>query len=60
MIDWNGNGKIDPVDIGITMSFLEDETQKSSTHKGSGCLTTLITLVGIVSLCVLMLCLLVN
>ena len=26
MIDWNGNGKIDPVDIGISIAATQSET----------------------------------
>jgi len=43
MIDWNGNGKIDPVDIGISLSLIE-ETKKPHKKKSSGCLSTAIIL----------------
>ena len=47
MIDWNGNGKIDPIDIGISIST-EKNNETQNSHKspsGTGCLTT--CLIGI-------------
>ena len=64
MIDWNGDGKIDPVDVGITMALLDDEADEEEEQKGSakrgGCLTTLIMLfclaiIGVVSICTIFL-----
>lgn len=63
MIDWNGNGKIDPVDVGITMALLDDEDEeeeKKGSAKHSGCLTALImlfclALVGVASICAIFL-----
>ncbi|NLU23410.1 MAG: hypothetical protein GXW99_01565 [Clostridiales bacterium] len=46
MLDWNGNGKIDPVDIGITMAVLDEESKKRQPPK-SGCLTNLMVLLVI-------------
>lgn len=46
MIDWNGNGKIDPVDVGISSAMIEDEETETETEtepekkrKGGGCMT---------------------
>jgi len=46
LLDWNGNGKIDPVDIGITMAVLDEESKKRQPPK-SGCLTNLMVLLVI-------------
>ena len=27
MIDWNGDGKVDPAEVGATMVFLDDDNQ---------------------------------
>lgn len=35
MIDWNGNGKIDPVDIGISIAATQSETDDN--EYGSRC-----------------------
>lgn len=50
MIDWNGDGKIDPTDIGITIALLEsDETDSNRKPPKSGCLTAcLMTLFSLV------------
>lgn len=31
MIDWNGNGRIDPVDIGITIAVAQGENENIET-----------------------------
>lgn len=49
MIDWNGNGRIDPVDIGVSMAALEDDDKKEK-PAGSGCLTSFILILSIVSI----------
>jgi len=41
MIDWNGNGKIDPVDIGISLS-LNQEPENPHKKKRGGCLSSAI------------------
>lgn len=56
MIDWNGNGKIDPVDVGITMAILDDDDKKTGSPKGSGCLTALISLLALMLGTVIVLC----
>ena len=56
MIDWNGNGKIDPVDVGITMAILDDDDKKTGSPKGSGCLTALISLLALMLGAVIVLC----
>jgi len=38
MIDWNGNGRIDPVDIGITIAVAQGENENIETgnaHSGA-------------------------
>lgn len=44
MWDWNGNGKIDPIDVGISIA-VEDDCKNREQHKksGGGCLTTCLT-----------------
>lgn len=39
MIDWNKNGKIDPIDVGISISA-SDDAQNARKH--GGCITTVI------------------
>jgi len=56
MIDWNGDGKIDPIDIGVTMAMLDDEDKKTGSPKGSGCLTAVISLLVLVLCTVIVLC----
>lgn len=54
-IDWNNNGEIDPVDIGISMAMESDDTDDAeetlpseSPHKpAAGCLTTIMTFIGV-------------
>jgi len=57
MIDWNGNGRIDPVDIGISIAA-QEETDKPHRRKRpnkNGCLTTCIgTLLIIIGFAVLL------
>lgn len=54
MINWNGNGKVDPVDVGITMAILDDaEKEKTGCPKRSGCLTAILTLFIFAALIVL-------
>ncbi len=52
MLDWNGNGKIDPVDIGVsvaTESETKEETPRADNKKANaGCLTTIIMTICIV------------
>ncbi len=51
MLDWNGNGKIDPVDIGVSVATESEEIKekKSNSNKANaGCLTTII-----IALCVI-------
>lgn len=44
MWDWNGNGKIDPIDVGISIA-VENDCKNREQHKksGGGCLTTCLT-----------------
>ena len=65
-IDWNNNGKIDPVDIGISIAT-EDEhncddvgTPISDSHQKptTGCLTTVLTLSFVFVIVIVVVCLL--
>ena len=47
-MDWDGNGKIDPVDIGITMSMI-DGSEKPHKKKRGGCLTSMVITLCIIS-----------
>ena len=56
MLDWDGNGKIDPTDVGISVA-MEDrnsELEQKKKPTGGGCLTT--CLIGIlVIICIALL-----
>ena len=55
MIDWNGNGKIDPVDVGISIA-VEEQAEEDNSEPGkpkntkhpAGCLTSVIFAIGVV------------
>ncbi len=53
MLDWNGNGKIDPVDIGISVATekeTEAEKPKSEDKKSNaGCLTSILLVISLIS-----------
>ena len=58
MTDWNGNGKLDPVDIGIDIarnaSDEEKKTKPDASHiQNSGCVTVL-AVFFMLSLCVIL------
>lgn len=42
-VDWNGNGKYDPVDVGIDMAIQESEQEdaekENKPKRGGGCMT---------------------
>lgn len=40
MLDWNQNGKIDPVDIGISMGLDADEAKPADGKKPKDCFTS--------------------
>ena len=48
MLDWNGNGKIDPVDIGISVATeKETEAEKpklENKKSNAGCLTSVLSI----------------
>lgn len=54
-IDWNNDGKIDPVDIGISMAMESDDSDggnetlppESNRKPAIGCLTTILTFSGV-------------
>lgn len=57
MTDWNGNGKLDPVDVGIdiaTNASDEDKSKKPATPvmQNSGCMTVFVS-VFVLVLCVI-------
>lgn len=39
MIDWNGNGKIDPVDIGISIAATQSETDDNECGNADAAMT---------------------
>ncbi len=57
-IDWNGNGRIDPADVGVSHAVGDDETEEAGhpnrggpAHRpGVGCLVALICVIGVTSL----------
>lgn len=48
MIDWNDDGKIDPVEVGMSLWMLEESDQKKQ-RNGGGCLTICILAFAMVS-----------
>ncbi len=56
MLDWNGNGKIDPIDIGISIAAEnETEVKKPKTDdkkSNAGCLTSVLLIVCIIAIVV--------
>lgn len=55
MIDWDGNGKIDPVDVGIFIAAEEqseensdDEEYTKMPKRSAGCFTSVILVIGVV------------
>lgn len=56
MLDWDGNGKIDPTDVGISIAMEESNSELEHKKKptGGGCLT--MCLIGIlVIICIALL-----
>lgn len=57
MLDWNGNGKIDPVDTGISIATEKEieSTKPKSENKNSnlGCLTSVLLVIGLLSFIIL-------
>jgi len=51
MIDWNGDGKIDPVEVGATMVFLDDDETPVKKKQPSGCFAACLAVLA-VFLCV--------
>lgn len=53
MLDWNKNGKIDPIDVGISIAVeSEEDKKKSKTEEKTpdiGCLTSFIFVVCLVA-----------
>ncbi len=55
MLDWNGNGKIDPVDIGISVANQKETEKEAEKPKAedkksnAGCLTSVILVVGLIA-----------
>lgn len=57
MLDWNGNGKIDPVDIGISVAT-EKETENKKINaedkkSNIGCLTSVLLIIGFIAVIIL-------
>lgn len=52
-IDWNGDGKIDPVDIGISIATETDDEETPVPQNGkskSGCLPSVLMVLSVVAL----------
>ena len=46
MIDWNGDGKVDPIETGLTFQLMQEEQdRRRGTPGGSGCVTAVMTCV---------------
>ena len=56
MMDWDGNGKIDPAEVGISIAMDESnlEHYQHKKHTGGGCLTTCLTSI-LVIMCIVLL-----
>ncbi|NMP36997.1 MAG: hypothetical protein GX051_02570 [Clostridiales bacterium] len=50
MIDWNGNGKIDPVDVGISIGVESSQEGDKKPTKRTGCLTSVLITLSILAL----------
>lgn len=57
MLDWNGNGKIDPVDIGISIATEKEiestKPKAENINSNSGCLTSVLLVIGLLSFIIL-------
>lgn len=50
MIDWNGDGKVDPAEVGATMVFLDDDNQPPVKKKQpSGCFASCLVVLAVFS-----------
>jgi hypothetical protein len=49
MIDWNGNGKIDPVDVGISIGVESSREGDTKPTKRTGCLTSVLIMLSILA-----------
>ena len=50
MIDWNGDGKVDPIETGLTFQLMQEEQDRRRGNPGgSGCLTAVMTFVIVIS-----------
>jgi hypothetical protein len=58
MLDWNGNGKIDPTDIGISIGVESTQAEKKQGErkpKNPGCLTCVLFVFALVSVAAIIL-----
>ncbi|MBQ6214386.1 MAG: hypothetical protein IJJ67_03095 [Oscillospiraceae bacterium] len=50
MIDWNGDGKVDPIETGLTFQLMQEEQDRRRGNPGgSGCLTAVMTFVIVIA-----------
>ena len=50
MIDWNGDGKVDPIETGLTFQLMQEEQDRRAGIGGSGCpLTAVMTFVIVIA-----------
>jgi len=56
MLDWNGNGRIDPTDIGVSMSvFEESEGEDRRKRQKPGCLVSVLAFAAALAVSALLL-----
>ena len=49
-IDWNGDGKVDPIETGLTFQLMQEEQDRRRGNPGgSGCLTAVMTFVIVIA-----------
>ena len=50
MIDWNGDGKVDLIETGLTYQLMQEEIDRGRGNpRGSGCLTAVMTFVVVIA-----------
>ena len=55
MLDWNGNGKIDPIDIGVSIATEKEieKTKVKDKKSNAGCLTSIVSVIGMIAIVIL-------
>lgn len=58
MLDWNGNGKTDPIDVGISTVAFEESSKPDKVKKyRPGCIVSVLAFAFVIILFSLILCL---